>query len=105
MEQTLDMMRKRHEYFTQLISEHQIHTAREFCDILGKMFEIFGVEVSCGEGYGEIYIEFEGYDYENYKIIDGVDGKLATIDNIVMWNDPVYLCSDAVNIFKKKDSE
>lgn len=102
MEQSIEMMRKRHAYFTRLIAEHDIHTAREFCDKLGEMFEMFGVSVSCCEdGTGTIEITFDDYDYEIYDILNGVDGALATISNIVGWKDPTYLCSDEVNIFEE----
>lgn len=103
MEQSLEMMRKRHAYFTKLIEEHNIHTAREFCDKLGEMFTMLGVETDYSDDHtGYISISCEGYDYEDYTIIDGVDGALATISNTVMWNDPRYCCNDVVDIFEQE---
>ena len=88
MEQTLDMMRKRHAYYSKLIAKHNIHTAQEFCEKLGEMFAMFGVEIilnSEAPDTATISITCEDYDYENYTIHDGVDGGLATVDNIVEW--------------------
>ena len=103
MEQSLEMMRKRHAYFTRLIKEHNIHTAREFCDKLGETFAMLGVKTDYSDdNTGYIGICCEGYDYEDYTIIDGVDGALATISNTVMWNDPHYCCNDEVDIFKQE---
>lgn len=45
MGQSIELMRKRHAYYTKLIAEHNIHTAREFCEKLGEMLEMFSVDV------------------------------------------------------------
>lgn len=103
-EHRIAMMRKRHAYFTKLIAEHDIHTAREFCNKLGEMFEMFAVHIYClDDGNGFISLNFEDYDYEDYTILDGENGALATISNVVGWKDPTYLCSDEVNIFEEQE--
>lgn len=102
MEQSIPLMRKRHAYYTKLIAEHDIHTAREFYDKLGELFAMFGVELCLGESKTEcyIYITCEDYDYEAYTVVDGIDGALATISPVVEWKHPIYMCNDEVNIFE-----
>ncbi|MDE7385842.1 MAG: hypothetical protein K2N28_01750 [Muribaculaceae bacterium] len=100
MEQSIELMRRRHAYFTKLIAGHNIHTAGEFCDKLGELFEMFGVEVFVNVDAPDtatISITCEGYDYEDYTVHDGVDGGLATVSNIVEWKP---LCSsEEIDIF------
>lgn len=100
MEQSIDLMCKRHAYYTKLIAEHNIHTAWEFCDKLGDMFAMFGVEVSLDkDGTSRINITCEDYDYEYYMVVDGKNGGLATINSTVEWKHPTYGCHDEVDIF------
>lgn len=100
MEQSVELMRKRHAYYTKLIAEHNIHRAHEFCDKLGEMFAMFGVEVSLNEdGISRININCEDYDYEYYTVVDGKNGGFATISSIVEWKHPSYGCHEEVDIF------
>ncbi len=104
MEQSLELMRKRHAYYSKLIADNDIHTAREFCEKLGDMFAMFGVEVDTfadAPDTGTISITCVGYDYEDYTIHDGVDGGLATISNVVGWKP---ICSDEeIDIFSMEE--
>ena len=100
MEQSIELMRRRHAYYTKLIANHNIHTAQEFCDIYSEIFEMFGVELYIDADATNtciISITCEGYDYEDYTIQDGVDNGLATVSNIVEWK-PVC-CHEATDIF------
>ena len=100
MEQSVELMRKRHAYYTNLIAEYNIHTALEFCEKLGEMFAMFGVEINLNAEAPDtatISITCEDYDYEDYTIHDGVDGGLATIDNIVAWKP--HFCDEETDIF------
>lgn len=93
-------MRRRHAYYTKLVAEYNIHTAREFCDKLGEMFAMFGVEVSLNEdGTCRISITCDDYDYEYYAVVDGKKGGLATISSTVEWKNPTYGCHEEVDIF------
>lgn len=103
MKQSIEMMRKRHAYYTKLIVEHNIQTAREFCEKLGEMFEMFGVDIGYSDSAGFISITCEDYDYEDYTILDGESGGLATICNVVKWK-PLF-CHEEVDIFKVKEWE
>ena len=102
MEQTVDMMRKRHAYFTALIAERGIKTARQFYDELHEWFELFGIELSLNSDGKQcsICIELEYTDYEYYTVIDGDSGDSATISSDVWWNDN-YCANSTVNIFEK----
>lgn len=101
MEQTLELMRKRHAYYTKLIEEHRIHTAREFYTELRELFAMFGVDLYLDESESEccISITCEDYDYEDYTVVDGTDGNLASIKVTVEWKHPTYMCHDKVDIF------
>lgn len=101
MEQSIELIRKRHAYYATLIAKHSIHTAREFYDKLHEQFAMFGVDLFLDESESEcqISITCEDYDYENYTVVDGTNGGLATIKATVGWKHPIYLCSDEVHIF------
>ena len=107
MEQTIELMRKRHAYYTKLIAEHNIHTAREFYVELHELFAMFGVDVYLNESETEctIGITCEDYDYEDYTVVDGKDGGLATIKVTVEWKHPTYMCNDEVDIFADANRE
>lgn len=107
MEQTIELMRKRHAYYTKLIEERNIHTAREFYAELHELFAMFGVDVYLNEAETEctIAITCEDYDYEDYTVVDGKDGGLAAIKVTVEWKHPTYMCHDEVDIFADEQRE
>ena len=93
MEQTIELMRKRHAYYTKLIEERNIHTAREFYAELHELFAIFGVDVYLNETETEctIAITCEDYDYEDSPVVE--------------WKHPTYMCSDEIDIFADEQRE
>lgn len=102
MEQTIEMMRKRHAYFSSLIKEHDIKTAKQFYEEFYDRFLLFGIELlldsdakQCG-----ICIELEYSDYEQYTVTEG-DGILAKVSPFVWWNDN-YCANSEVNIFEEE---
>lgn len=101
MEQTIELMRKRHAYFSSLIKEHNIKTARQFYDDLYEWFEILGIELSLNEEKTQcgIYLALDYTDYEEYTIIEGEDG-LPKVSPDVWWNDN-YCSNSTVNIFEE----
>lgn len=107
MEQTIELMRKRHAYYTKLIAEHNIHTACEFYAQLHELFAMFGVDVYLNESESEctIAITCEDYDYEDYTVASGKESGLATISSIVGWKHPTYMCGDEIDIFADKQRE
>lgn len=101
MEQTIELMRKRHAYYIKLIEQNDIHTALEFYAKLYELFAMFGVDVYLNEAETEctIAITCEDYDYEDYTVVDGKDGGLAAISPVVGWKHPTYMCCDEIDIF------
>lgn len=95
------MMRKRHAYFSSLIEERSIKTAKQFYEELYDWFILFGIELSLDsdEKYCGICIELEYTDYEQYTITDG-DGGLAEVSPRVWWNDN-YCANSEINIFEE----
>lgn len=102
MEQTIEMMRKRHAYFSSIIEERGIKSAIQFYNELHEWFMLFGIELSLNDegNQCDICIELEYTDYEYYMVTDGDDGKFATISPYVWWNDN-YCANSTVNIFEK----
>lgn len=100
MEQTLELMRKRHAYFTSLIKEHDIRTAKEFYDKLHEWFELFGIELSMiDEHQCNLCIELEYTDYESYTIFD--ENGEAKVSSSVWWNDN-YCANSDIDIFEEE---
>lgn len=100
MEQTLEMMRKRHAYFSSLIEERGIKTARQFYDELHDWFMLFGIELSmCNDHACGLCIEFEYSDYEQYIIEDQENGEVM-VSPCVGWNDN-YCCNSEIHIFEE----
>lgn len=98
MEQTLELMRKRHAYFSRLIEENNIHTAQEFYDLMRDTCEMLGVDLDVGDGECSLNIECKGYDYESYTISDGVSGGLAKVNPVVHFQ---WWCANtSANIFE-----
>lgn len=50
MEQTIELMRKRHAYYTKLIEERNIHTACEFYNELHELFAMYGPQNEACKG-------------------------------------------------------
>lgn len=107
MEQSIELMRKRHAYYTELIKEHGIHTAREFYEKLHDLFAMFGIDLYFDESESEcrISITCEDYDYEDYTVADGTEGGPATVSPVVEWKHPTYMCHDEIDIFTDKQRE
>lgn len=101
MEQSIELMRKRHAYFTTLIAEHSIQTAREFYDNMHEQFAMFGVDLFLDESESECHINItcEDYDYESYTVADSTNTSFARIKTIVEWKNPTYGCHEEVDIF------
>lgn len=83
MNQSLELMRKRHAYYTRLITDNDIHTAQEFYDRFTEQFMLIGTQLSMNNGNCDIYIECDGYDYEYYTIIDGESDGFASVSPVV----------------------
>lgn len=98
MEQTLEMMRIRHAYYTQLIKGNNIRTAKAFYNHFRELFQMLGTDLQLYENCVGISITYELDSYEEYTITDGVDGGLAIVSPIVQYQ---YMFTNrAGNIFE-----
>ena len=96
---TLELMRRRHAYYTKLITDAGIKTAQEFYDKYREHFLMYGINLSISHdmSYCSIYLELGDYDYEQYWVGDGKDDKLAEVDPEVAFKE--LFTNVEVNIF------
>lgn len=101
MEQTIEWMRKRHAYYTSLIEEKGIATARQFYDELYDFFMLFCIELQYNLESDRcfIYIDLEYYDYECYEINTDKEKGRAVVSPVVDYKD-VNCAHTNVNIFE-----
>lgn len=98
MKQSIELMRRRHEYYTRLISDNDIHTAQEFYDRFHEQFMLTGTQLWMNNGDCDIHIECEDYDYEDYTIVDGKSNGLASVSPVVAFK---AVCTNVdANIFE-----
>lgn len=97
--ETLELMRRRHAYYTKLITDAEIKTAEEFYDRYKEHFLMYGIELKLSDNkeWCSIYLELGNYDYENYRLEDGKDDTLAEVSPEVSFKD--MLNNVKVNIF------
>lgn len=97
--ETLELMRRRHTYYTKLITDAEIKTAEEFYDRYKEHFLMYGIELKFSDNkeWCSIYLELGNYDYENYRLEDGKDDTLAEVSPEVSFKD--MFNNVKVNIF------
>lgn len=97
--ETIEMMRRRHAYYTKLINDGKIKTAQEFYDRFKEHFEMYGIklELSDDKSNCSIYLELGDYDYEQYWVKDGLNDVLASVSPDVAFKD--LFTNLEVNIF------
>ena len=97
--ETLELMRRRHAYYTQLITDAGIKTAEEFYEIYREHFLMYGIELRLSDNneWCSIYLELGDYDYEDYGVEDGKDDTLAEVNPEVPFTD--MFNNVEVNIF------
>ena len=97
--ETLELMRRRHAYYTQLITDAGIKTAEEFYEIYREHFLMYGIELRLSDNneWCSIYLELGDYDYESYSIGNGRDDALAEVSPEVAFKD--LFRNAEVNIF------
>lgn len=97
--ETIEMMRRRHAYYTKLISDGKIKTAQEFYDRFKEHFEMYGIklELSDDKSNCSINLELGDYDYEQYWVKDGPNDVLASVSPDVAFKD--LFTNLEVNIF------
>ena len=93
----LELMRRRHAYYTKLINDAGIKTAKEFYDKYSELFLMFGIELKLSDSWCTIYLELGDYDYEDYGVTDGKNGNLAEVSPNVSFKE--LFNNIEVNIF------
>lgn len=95
----LKLMRRRHAYYTKLITDAGIKTAQDFYDKFKEQFLMYGIklELSDNKKSCSIYLELGDYDYENYHVGDSRDDGLAEVSPEVSFKD--MFTNVEVNIF------
>lgn len=101
--EALELMRRRHAYYTKLITDAGIKTAQEFYDRFKEQFLMYGIELKLSDNkeWCSIYLELGDYDYENYQVGDGKDDGLAEVDPEVSFKE--MFTNVEVNIFTGKE--
>ena len=97
--ETLELMRRRHAYYTKLITDAEIKTAEEFYERYSEQFLMYGIELKLSDNkkWCSIHLELEDYDYEDYGVEDGKDDTLAEVSPEVSFKD--MFNNVKVNIF------
>ena len=97
--ESLELIRRRHAYYTKLITDAGIQTAQDFYDRLKEQFLMYGIELKLSDNkeWCSIYIELGDYDYESYDVGNGIDDGLAVVSPIVSFKD--MFTNVEVNVF------
>ena len=97
--ETLELMRRRHAYYTQLITDAGIKTAEEFYERYREQFLMYGIKLKLSDNneWCSIYLELGDYDYEDYGVEDGKDDTLAEVSPETAFKD--LFRNAEVNIF------
>ncbi len=97
--ETLELMRRRHAYYTKLITDAEIKIAEEFYERYSEQFLMYGIELKLSDNkkWCSIHLELEDYDYEDYGVEDGKDDTLAEVSPEVSFKD--MFNNVEVNIF------
>ncbi len=97
--ETLELMHRRHAYYTKLITDAGIKTAEEFYERYSEQFLMYGIKLKLSDNneWCSIYLELGDYDYEDYGVEDGKDDTLAEVNPEVPFTD--MFNNVEVNIF------
>lgn len=97
--ETLELMRRRHAYYTKLITDAEIKTAEEFYERYSEQFLMYGIKLKLSDNkkWCSIHLELEDYGYEDYGVEDGKDDTLAEVSPEVSFKD--MFNNVEVNIF------
>jgi len=99
--ETIELMRRRHAYYSKLINEAEVKTSKDFYDRFRVHFEMYGVELTLADDMSccSIYLDLGDYDYERYTVINGKNDELAEVSPNVDFK-KMFCCSE-VNIFEQ----
>lgn len=98
-QETIELMRLRHAYYTRLINEAKVKTAQEFYDRFKEHFEMYGIKLKLSDDKTNcsIYLELGDYDYEQYWVEDGLNDGFAVVSPEVAFKD--WFTNLEINIF------
>ena len=101
--EALELMRRRHAYYTKLIADAKVKTAQQFYDIFKEQFLMYGIELKLSEDklWCTIYLELGDYDYEDYSVRDGKNDGLAEVTPNVSFKE--MFSNVEVNIFTEEE--
>lgn len=87
--ETIELIRRRHAYYTKLINDAKVKTAQEFYDRFKEHFEMYGIKLKLSDDKTNcsIYLELGDYDYEQFWIEDGLNDSLAVVSPDVAFKD------------------
>lgn len=98
-QETIELMRLRHAYYTRLINEAKVKTAQEFYYRFKEHFEMYGIKLKLSDDKTNcsIYLELGDYDYEQYWVEDGLNDGFAVVSPEVAFKD--WFTNLEINIF------
>ena len=87
--EAIELMRRRHAYYTKLINDVNVKTAQEFYDNFKDHFEMYGIKLKLYDDKSScsIYLELGDYDYEQYWVEDGLNDDFAEVSPNVAFKD------------------
>lgn len=97
--EAIELMRRRHAYYTNLINDAKVKTAREFYDNFKNHFEMYGIKLKLSDDKTNcsIYLELGDYNYEQYCVEDGLNDGFAVVSPEVAFKD--WFTNLEINIF------
>lgn len=87
--EAIELMQRRHAYYTKLINDAKVKTAQEFYEKFKEHFLMYGIKLGLSDDKTNcsIYLELGDYDYEQYWVEDGKNDKLAVVSPVVAFKD------------------
>ena len=85
--ETLELMRRRHAYYTQLITDAGIKTAEEFYERYREHFLMYGIKLKLSDNnkWCSIYLELGNDDFEYFCVVN--DDTMAAVCDVVTFKD------------------
>lgn len=98
----IELMRRRHAYYTKLITDAGIKSAKDFYDRFREHFKMYGIDLTLSDDKSccSIDLELEDDSYEEYRVIDSKIGNFAEVSPEVAYKD--LFRNAEVNIFTEE---
>ncbi|WP_289737348.1 hypothetical protein [Paramuribaculum intestinale] len=87
LKETLELLRRRHAYYTKLITDAGIKTVEEFYDRYKEHFLMYGIELKLSDNkkWCSIYLELGNDDFEYFCVVN--DDTMAAVCDVVTFKD------------------